>query len=237
MSVSRNNELLRANQSYSTTRGFLFRVHRLGFSSTEIAPKIVQAYGATIVDVLTGFKYIGEVIGELESEGKEDDFIFGFEESCGYLSSGYVRDKDGVLASMLVAEATAYYASREKNLCQALADIYAKYGYAKNSLKSYTFPGPEGFANMQGIMQKLRQGMESIGGLKVEKCLDFKEGIMGLPKSDVLKFLLEGNSTLVVRPSGTEPKLKVYFSICASDEQSASALTDTITKEMEGYIL
>lgn len=205
--------------------------------TTDIAPKIAQAYGASMVDVLTGFKYIGEVIGKLEIEGRDDDYIFGFEESCGYLTSGYVRDKDGVLAAMLVAEATAYYASLGKNLCEALDDIYKKYGYAKSSLKSYTFEGPTGFARMQAIMQKLRRGIDTIGGLKVEKTLDFKEGIEGLPKSDVLKFLLEGNSTLVVRPSGTEPKLKVYFSIGASDEESATALADIVAKEIENYIL
>ena len=205
--------------------------------TTDIAPKIAKAYGAYTADVLTGFKYIGEYIGRLEAEGRENDYIFGFEESCGYLTAGYVRDKDGVLAAMLISELTAYYLSKGKSLCDALSDIYTKYGYCMSSQRSYTFEGPKGFTNMQNIMQKLRGGLTSIGGVRVEETLDFKDGIMGLPPSDVIKFLLEGSSTLVVRPSGTEPKLKVYLSATASDENEASVLTEALAKDIERYIL
>ena len=205
--------------------------------TTDIATKIAKAYGAKTADVLTGFKYIGEYIGRLEAEGRRDDFILGFEESCGYLTAGYVRDKDGVLAAMLICEAAAYYASKGQTLCDALADIYKKHGYAKSSQRSYTFDGPKGFANMQAIMQKLRSDIDCIGSLKVEGTLDFKDGIMGLPLSDVVKFMLEGGSTVVARPSGTEPKLKIYFSISAPNETEASDLTDIIAKDIESYIL
>ena len=205
--------------------------------TTDVAPKIAENYGASMADVLTGFKYIGEYIGSLESQGKEGDFIFGFEESCGYLTSGYVRDKDGVLAAMLICELASYHAANGRSVCDALANIYEKYGYCKSSLRTYTFDGPKGFSNMQAIMQKLRSEIQSFGGLSVERVLDFKDGIIGLPPSDVIKFLLAGNSTLVVRPSGTEPKLKVYFSATAQNEKEASALTDAIAKDIESYIL
>lgn len=204
--------------------------------TTDLAERIATRYGVKCANVLTGFKYIGEYIGALEAQGREKDYILGFEESCGYLTAGYVRDKDGVLAAMLIAELAAYYKSCGKTLYEALSEIYETYGYCKNSLRSYAFEGTAGFAKMQCIMQRLREKIDTVGGLAVERVLDYKGGIEGLPPSDVLKFCLFGGSSIVVRPSGTEPKLKAYF--CANSRGAAAAeeLTKRIADGIEEFI-
>lgn len=187
----------------------------------DLADKIAAYYGADTINVLTGFKFIGEQIGMLESKNREKDYIFGFEESYGYLSGGYVRDKDAVDGAYLICEMFAYYKTRNINLIDKLNDIFAQFGYCMNTLHSYAFEGSSGFAKMKGIMSTLRQGMAEIADIKVNKCVDYSLGIDGLPKSDVLKYFLEGGHTLVVRPSGTEPKLKLYVSVNEKDEASA----------------
>lgn len=189
----------------------------------DMAERIAADYGVKTINVLTGFKFIGEQIGMLEAAGKEDSYIFGFEESYGYLSGSYVRDKDAVDGAFLICEMFAYYKSQGIGLWDKLQELYKKYGYCLNTLHSYSFEGAAGFEKMQKIMETLREGLTALGGRKVVKCLDYAEGLDGLPKSNVLKFLLEGNCSVVVRPSGTEPKMKAYISVSAVDENTARA--------------
>lgn len=198
----------------------------------DLADKIAEFYGATTINVLTGFKFIGEQIGLLESKGRQNDYIFGFEESYGYLSGGYVRDKDAVDGAYLICEMFAYYKTRGVNLLDKLAEIFEKFGFCMNTLHSYSFEGSSGFAKMQGIMAALREGVSDIAGIKVEKCIDYSIGVDGLPKSDVLKYFLDGGHTLVVRPSGTEPKLKLYVSVNTPDEKSALETETLLVSEM-----
>ena len=201
----------------------------------DMAERIAAHYGVRTVNVLTGFKFIGEQIGMLEKKGAEDSYIFGFEESYGYLSGSYVRDKDAVDGAFLICEMFAYYATQGVSLLDKLAELYAVYGYTLNTLHSYEFEGSSGFEKMQGIMRSFREGVEEFGGLKVEKCLDYDLGLDGLPKSDVLKYLLEDNCSVVVRPSGTEPKLKAYISVCAPSLEEARKVEEKITASLAGY--
>lgn len=187
----------------------------------DMAERIAESYGVRTINVLTGFKFIGEQIGMLESIGKTDSYIFGFEESYGYLSGAYVRDKDAVDGAFLICEMFAYYHSRGMSLWDKLQALYARYGYCLNTLHSYTFEGAAGFQKMQQIMASLRGEMKGIGGKTVVGCLDYARGLDGLPKSNVLKFLLEGNCSVVIRPSGTEPKMKVYVSVSAESMEEA----------------
>ena len=189
--------------------------------TTDLGERIAARYGVRTVNVLTGFKFIGEQIGLLEKEGRADSYIFGFEESYGYLTGTYVRDKDGVNAAFMICEMFAWYASRGISLPDKLEELYREYGYCLNTQHSYEFEGAAGFARMQEIMAELRKGPDEIGGKKVEKILDYSKGLDGLPKSDVLKYLLEDHCSVVVRPSGTEPKLKMYFSVSAQDRDKA----------------
>lgn len=199
----------------------------------DMGELIAEHYGVRTVNVLTGFKFIGEQIGNLEKQGKADSYIFGFEESYGYLTGTYVRDKDGVNGAYMICEMFSYYATRGITLLEKLEELYRTYGYCLNTLHSYEFEGSVGFAKMQEIMQTFRGGMESFGGKKVVKLLDYASGIDGLPKSDVLKFLLEDNCSLVVRPSGTEPKLKMYISVSAKDQETAEKTEKEILNSAE----
>ena len=201
----------------------------------DMSERIAAAYGVRTVNVLTGFKFIGEQIGLLEKQGKADSYIFGFEESYGYLSGGYVRDKDGVDGAYMICEMFSYYASLGISLLDKLNELYAKYGYCLNTLHSYEFEGSAGFAKMQEIMKQFRAGVASFGGRKVLKVLDYSQGLDGLPKSDVLKYLLEGNSSVVVRPSGTEPKLKAYISVSAENRAAAVVLEKIIADDLQHY--
>ncbi len=201
--------------------------------TTDMGERIAAHYGVRTVNVLTGFKFIGEQIGFLEKEGKEDSYIFGFEESYGYLSGAYVRDKDAVNGAFLICEMFAWYASLGISLTEKLNELYREYGFCLNTLHSYEFEGAQGFLNMQEIMRKFRCGLESLGGKKIYTCLDYAEGLDGLPKSDVLKFLLEKNCSVVIRPSGTEPKLKAYISVSAEDRQQAMLIENKIADELE----
>ena len=201
----------------------------------DLAERIAAHYGLETRNVLTGFKYIGEQIGLLEAQGQKERYVFGFEESYGYLTGTYVRDKDGVGGAYMICEMFSYYAARGIRLTEKLLELYREYGYCRNTLHSFQFEGSAGFAKMQRIMARFRQGIPSFGGLRVEKLLDYSLGLDGLPKSDVLKFLLEGGCSLVVRPSGTEPKLKLYLSVTAEDAQAAAAIETNILAEAGQY--
>lgn len=201
----------------------------------DLAERIAANYGVRTVNVLTGFKFIGEQIGLLEKQGKADSYVFGFEESYGYLSGSYVRDKDGVNGAYMICEMFSYYASQGISLMEKLNELYAKYGYCLNTLHSYEFEGSAGFAKMQQIMGQFREGVKAFGGKRVLKVLDYSQGLDGLPKSDVLKYLLEGNSSVVVRPSGTEPKLKTYISVSAENQDAAVVLEKIITDDLQQY--
>ena len=190
--------------------------------TTDLAERIAAHYGVETVNVLTGFKFIGETIGRLEAENRADRYIFGFEESYGYLSGTYVRDKDAVNAAFLICEMFAYYAARGVSLIQRLEELYRAYGYCLNTLHSYAFEGSAGFEKMRRIMAAFRSGVPEIGGRKVEETLDYAPGRDGLPPSDVIKFRLSGGASAVVRPSGTEPKLKIYLSVSAPDRDTAA---------------
>ena len=195
--------------------------------TTGVSERIAKAAGVEMKNVLTGFKYIGEEIARLEAHGESERYIFGFEESCGYLAGIYVRDKDGVSAAYLVAEMAAYYKSKKKGLCERLSEIYGEYGYSVSALNSYAFPGAEGFSKMQGIMNSLRAAELNLSGFVPTKREDFSKGLYGLPKSNVLKFHFE-NATVTVRPSGTEPKLKIYIEAFGKDEAEARAISDAL---------
>jgi Phosphomannomutase len=200
--------------------------------TTDMGERIAEHYGVRTVNVLTGFKFIGEQIGFLEVRAKEAQFIFGFEESYGYLSGSYVRDKDAVGGALLICEMFAWYAARGIRLTEQLQSLYELYGYCLNTVRSYQFEGMEGIEKMEGIMRLFRRGIEKIGGRRVEKMIDYAEGMEGLPKSDVLKFMLEDNCSVVVRPSGTEPKLKVYVSSSAGSRSLAEKVEKAILYDL-----
>ena len=203
--------------------------------TVDLAERIAEHYGVETRNVLTGFKYIGEQIGLLEKAGEERRYLFGFEESYGYLTGTYVRDKDGVDGAVMICEMFSFYAARGIRLTDQLAKLYERYGYCRNTLHSYQFEGSAGFAKMQGIMAAFRQGISTFGGKAVGKVLDYSAGLDGLPKADVLKFYLDGGTTLVVRPSGTEPKLKLYLSVTAKDETEAEQTEQAIVNDAEVY--
>ena len=193
----------------------------------DLAERIAADYGVRTVNVLTGFKYIGEQIGFLEQAKKTDSFVFGFEESYGYLSGSYVRDKDAVAGAFLICEMFSYYAAHGSSIWEKLQELFSRYGYCLNTLNSYEFDGPAGFEKMKNIMRRFHEEagpgktLASLGGKKILKVLDYNQGLDGLPKSDVLKYLLEDNCSAVIRPSGTEPKLKVYISVSAKTKAEA----------------
>ena len=201
----------------------------------DLAERIAKHYGIRVINVLTGFKFIGEQIGLLESEGHADDYIFGFEESYGYLTGSYVRDKDGVNAAFMICEMFAYYQTREISLLDKLAEIYQTYGYSLNTLHSYEFEGAAGFEKMQNIMKEIRANLNQIAGMSIDEIKDYAKGIDGLPKSDVLKFFLSNGATVVVRPSGTEPKLKLYLSVLADNHEQAASFEQAIVDDMAKY--
>ena len=193
--------------------------------STDMATPVANKYGVELRRTLTGFKFIGEQIGNLEAEGHAERFIFGFEESYGYLSGGHVRDKDAVNATLLVCEAAAWYAAQGKTLLDAIEGLYKEYGYYRNALSSFTFEGESGMHTMQALMAGLRKDPpKEIAGYAVETALDYDAEGTGLPKADVLEYRLAGGHKFMVRPSGTEPKIKVYMSAVADSEAAADAV-------------
>lgn len=181
--------------------------------STQLADKVAEHYGVELRSVLTGFKWIGDQIHRLESKNEAERFIFGFEESYGYLAGTYVRDKDAVVASMLICEMAAYYRSIGSSIKARLEEIYETYGHYLNAVDSFEFPGLSGMEKMSGIMEALRKNPpKELAGYAVTKVTDFEQAeTTGLPRANILLFALENGETVIVRPSGTEPKIKTYF--------------------------
>ncbi|MCR5263904.1 MAG: phospho-sugar mutase, partial [Clostridiales bacterium] len=194
----------------------------------DLAEKIAGSYGVRTVNVLTGFKFIGEVIGNLADKR---DYICGFEESYGYLTGSYVRDKDAVDAAFMICEMFAYYKTRGISLTEKLDELYSVYGYCMNTLHSYEFDGSAGMARMAEIMAGFHKGVEAFGGKKVVRTEDYSRGLNGLPRSDVLKYYTECGS-VVIRPSGTEPKLKAYISVTADSAEEASEIEKKISADI-----
>ena len=205
--------------------------------TTDMASQIAAHYGVETVNVLTGFKFIGEQIGFLEKKGEDGRYIFGFEESYGYLSGSHVRDKDAVNAALLICEMFAYYKTRGICLTDQLRHLYATYGYCLNTLHSYEFEGSAGMTKMAQIMAQLRSGIPALGNKTVESVLDYAKGLDGLPPADVLKFFLSGHCSVTVRPSGTEPKLKVYLSIVADGKDEALQIEQAAIRDLEKFLV
>lgn len=205
--------------------------------TSVLAEKIAAAYGCELRNVLTGFKYIGEIITELEKNGEKDRFIMGYEESYGYLFGTHVRDKDAVVASMMICEMTAYYKKQGKSLLDVMGDIYEKYGYCRHALINMEFDGESGMRRMAEIMDKLRTAPPAeLAGSRVVGRRDYLNSVafdgegqstIDLPRSNVMEFLLEDGGAFIARPSGTEPKIKFYLTACeASDERAAGRIAE-----------
>ena len=203
--------------------------------STPLADAVAEHYGVEMRSVLTGFKWIGDQIAGLEAAGQVDRFIFGFEESYGYLAGPYVRDKDAVIGSMLICEMAAYYRSIGSSLKQRLEEIYAEYGRYLNKVDSFEFPGLSGMDTMAGIMSSLRENPPAdFAGIKITKITDYKNTAeTGLPSANVLIYALENGCSVVVRPSGTEPKIKTYFTTKGKDLAEAQAMKDKLAEALK----
>ncbi len=198
--------------------------------STPLADAVAKNYGVELRSVLTGFKWIGDQIAKLEAAGEVERFIFGFEESYGYLAGSYVRDKDAIIGSMLICEMAAYYRSIGSSIKERLEEIYEKYGRYLNKVDSFEFPGLTGMDKMSGIMEGLRENPPAaIGDYKVVQVTDYKKPEeTGLPAANVLVYKLEGGAEVIVRPSGTEPKIKTYFTTLGKDLAEAQAQKDAL---------
>ncbi len=193
--------------------------------SSVMVDAVAAEYGFEARRVLTGFKYIGGVIAELEAEGAPDRYLFGFEESYGYLNGTHVRDKDAVDASMLICQMAQYYKRRGMNLADAMRSLYERHGFYLNKTLSFSYPGVEGGMKMKALMDGLRANPPaSIAGLAVESVVDYATGVSGLPAANVVEFDLEGANKLIVRPSGTEPKVKAYLFAKGETREAAEAL-------------
>lgn len=250
--VVRNNEgkfvVLTGNQSGALMiHYYLSRLQELGklpsngaviktIVTSEMGAAVAEHYGATIFNTLTGFKYIGEKMTQFEQNG-DYVYLFGYEESYGYLAGNYARDKDAVLASMLIAEAGAYYKAQGKTLYDVLQELYEQFGYFLESLESRTLKGKDGVAQIQGIMSDWRSNPpKEVNGTAVSQVLDYSLGLDGLPKENVLKFLLEDGSWFCLRPSGTEPKIKVYFAVRGESVADAGAKVAALSGEVMGRV-
>ena len=206
--------------------------------TSELGAAIAEHYGAEVVNTLTGFKFIGEKIHEYEDFGSVvKNFVIGYEESYGYLVGTHARDKDAVVASVIISEAALYYKLKGMTLYDALMEIYDKFGYYKEALKSITLKGIDGVEKIADIMKSFRNDdISSIAGVKVDRKLDYKEGIDELPKSDVLKFVLDDKSWIAVRPSGTEPKIKFYFGVCGDSNEASDNKIEALIRDIEERI-
>lgn len=215
------------------------------FVSTDLAEVIAKKYNCTFKNLLTGFKYIGELITQLEKEGKADNFVMGFEESYGYLAGTHARDKDAVVASMLICEMAAYYKTKGKTLIDVMNELYDEFGYYCNTVQSYTFEGASGMQKMADIMDGLRVNVPvQFAGYKVTKIDDYKTSIstavdtkeeskITLPKSNVLAYTLTDGNKVIVRPSGTEPKIKAYITAIGTSEDNAKEIADKLLKDAD----
>ncbi len=214
------------------------------FVTTELVTRVAEKYGAAVQSLLTGFKYIGESITKLETAGEADRFIVGMEESYGYLAGTHARDKDAVVASMLITEMAAYYKTQGKSLLDVMQSLYREHGMYRNTLLNFAFEGASGMEKMKALMQTLRDNApQSIAGMRVTAVSDYqsRETVdtethaktpIDLPRSNVLRYLLPGGSGVIVRPSGTEPKIKVYITAVAADAAAADALGAQIAADM-----
>ncbi len=217
------------------------------FVTTNLVDRVAAKYGAETKNLLTGFKYIGELITKLEAEGMADRFVVGMEESYGYLSGIHARDKDAVVASVLICEMAAYYKAKGRSLYQVMQDIYAEHGMYLNALDNFAFEGAAGMAKMAQIMENLRNNPpEAIGGYRVLAIDDYKKSesldilsgekaVIELPKSNVLSYKLEASNAVIVRPSGTEPKIKIYYTACAKSRQEAEQIKEGLSAFMKKY--
>lgn len=217
------------------------------FVSTDLAEVIAKKYDCTFKNLLTGFKYIGELITNLEAQGRADDFVMGFEESYGYLAGIHARDKDAVVASMLICEMAAYYKTKGMNLVDVMNSLYDEFGYYCNVVESYTFEGAAGMDKMAGIMDNLRQNPpKGIAGMAVTALCDYKiskkmfadgsEEKIDLPKSNVIEFVLEKGNKVIVRPSGTEPKIKAYITAVDESKEKSVELADVLVKAADEFM-
>lgn len=216
--------------------------------TTKLINAICNKYNAELKNVLTGFKYIGEVILNLEKDNEEERFVFGFEESYGYLSGSYVRDKDAVVASMLICEMAAYYKKQGKTLAMVMDEMYKEYGYYKNTTLNFGFSGASGMQKMADIMASLRENApKEFASYKVVKIADYleskeydlvtgEETVINLPKSNVLSYSLEGEHACIIRPSGTEPKIKLYITAVGKDADDAQTITDKLAESAQTYL-
>ncbi len=215
------------------------------FVTTDLIQAIADKHGAQVINTLTGFKYIGEQITELEEKGEMDRFIIGMEESYGYLCGTHARDKDGVVAVTMITEMAAYYKTKGMDLVDFYEAISKEYGIYRNSLLNFTFEGAQGMETMKNIMESLRtEPPKALGGLEVIGISDYKTSVahdlktgeqtaITLPKSNVLQFKLPGGSSAIVRPSGTEPKIKIYITACAEEKAAAETLEAAIGRDMK----
>lgn len=218
------------------------------FVSTDLAEEIAKKYNCTFKNLLTGFKYIGEVITNLEKEGRADDFVMGFEESYGYLAGTHARDKDAVVGSMLICEMAAYYKTLGKSLVDVMNDIYDEFGYYCNTVKSYEFEGVTGMEKMAKIMDNLRANPpKQIAGMDVTYIGDYKssvakdlengtESVIDLPKSNVLAYKVTGGNGVIVRPSGTEPKIKAYITAIGNSKENANEIADKLIADANKFM-
>ncbi len=214
------------------------------FVTTELVTRVAEKYGGETRSLLTGFKYIGELITQLEDAGEADRFVVGMEESYGYLAGTHARDKDAVVASMLITEMAAYYKSQGRTLIGVMRDLYAEHGMYRNTLLNFGFEGASGMETMQKLMEDLRaDAPREIAGLPVQKVSDYSARVtldvasgettpIDLPRSNVLRYALPGGSGVIVRPSGTEPKIKIYITAVAQDAAAADALAESIAADM-----
>lgn len=204
--------------------------------TSELGAEIANSYGVGCVDTLTGFKFIGEKINEYEMSG-DSTFIMGYEESYGYLVGTHARDKDGVVSALLISEMAAYYYDKGMTLYEGLQEVYAKYGYYREELKSITLKGIDGMEQIKSIMNTFRTSdINEIGGIKVDELKDYSKGIDSLPKSDVLKFILEDGSWIAVRPSGTEPKIKFYFGCNGEEKEVVDVKLEKIMNHIDSLV-
>ncbi len=218
------------------------------FVTTELVTRVAEKYGAVTQSLLTGFKYIGESITKLEAAGEADRFVVGMEESYGYLAGTHARDKDAVVASMLITEMAAYYKTQGKSLLDVMQELYREHGMYRNTLLNFAFEGASGMEKMQALMQALRENAPAeIAGMRVTAVSDYlsRETVdtetrektpIDLPRSNVLRYLLPGGSGVIVRPSGTEPKIKVYITAVAADAAAADALGAQIAADMRSIM-
>ena len=216
--------------------------------STPLADVVAESYGIQMISVLTGFKYIGEQITKLAEKGEEDRFLLGFEESYGYMTGGHVRDKDAVNGSMIICEMAEYYKKQGKTLIDALEDIFKKFGVYAARVKGYTFEGTDGMEKMKNIMKNIRENPpKNFGGYNVVALADYqtsirtdlltgKESTIELPKSNVLEYQLQDNLKVIIRPSGTEPKIKAYLTIVTNDKPQIDIIAEKLFESAENLL-